>query len=68
LYADEQATIAVTEGELQMEANKLNKIIKKYGIKISLSKTKAFRLCEKTYKFSNWKLKKTIIKPFSQFN
>jgi hypothetical protein len=33
-----------------MAVNELNKIIKEYGIKISLSKRKAMRLCGKNIK------------------
>jgi hypothetical protein len=45
LYADNQVIIAKSEDELQMAVNELNKIAKKYDVKISTSKTKAIGAC-----------------------
>jgi beta-xylosidase len=44
LYADDQVIIAKSEDELQMAVNDLNKIAKKYNIKISSSKIKHNRI------------------------
>jgi beta-xylosidase len=47
LYADDQVIIAESEDELQIAVNELNKIVKKYDVKISTTKTKTIRLCGK---------------------
>jgi hypothetical protein len=41
VYVDDQAMIGKSNDELQMAVNELNKIIKKYDMKISPSKTEA---------------------------
>jgi hypothetical protein len=47
LYADDQVIIAKSEDELQMAVNGLNRIAKKYDMKVSTSKTKAIGVCSK---------------------
>jgi hypothetical protein len=47
LYADDQILITRSEDELQIAVNELNKIGKKYDMKISTSKTKSVGLCGK---------------------
>jgi hypothetical protein len=41
----DQVIIAKSDDELQMAVNELNKIIKKYDMKISPSKTKVLGFC-----------------------
>ena len=41
LFADDQVIIADTEDNLQKAAHKLNQIITKYGLLISVQKTKS---------------------------
>jgi hypothetical protein len=52
LYADDQVIIAESEEDLQIAVNELNKIVKKYDMKISTAKTKTIGLCGKTFKGS----------------
>jgi hypothetical protein len=52
LYADDQVIIAESVDELQIAVNKLNRIVKKYDMKISASKTKTIGLCSKNFKGS----------------
>ena len=40
LFVDDQVTIADTEDNLQKAAHKLNKIIREYGLTISVQQTK----------------------------
>jgi hypothetical protein len=49
LCADDHVIIAKSEDELQMAANELNKIAKKYDMKISTSKTKSIGVCGKKH-------------------
>jgi hypothetical protein len=46
LYVDDQVVVAESNDKLQMAVNELNKIIKKYEMTISLSKTKVMIFCE----------------------
>jgi beta-xylosidase len=46
-YADDQIIITKSEDKLQIAVNELNKIGKKYDMKISTSKTKSMVLCGK---------------------
>jgi hypothetical protein len=57
LYADDQVLIAESEVELQIAVNELDKIVKKYDMKISTTKTKTIELCGETFKWSKYKLK-----------
>jgi hypothetical protein len=45
LFADDQVIISHLEEELQKPTHKLNKLINKYGMKISTEKTKTMALC-----------------------
>jgi hypothetical protein len=45
LYADDQVIKAESEDELQISVKELNKIVKKYDMKISTTKTKTIGLC-----------------------
>jgi beta-xylosidase len=47
LYADDQVIISESEDELQIAVNELNKIVKKYDVKITTTKTKTVGLCGK---------------------
>jgi beta-xylosidase len=47
LYTDDQVIVAESEDELQMAVNELNRIVKKYDMKISTTKTKTIGLCGK---------------------
>jgi hypothetical protein len=47
LYGDDQILIIKSEDELHIAVNELNKIGKKYDMKISTSKTKSMGLCGK---------------------
>jgi hypothetical protein len=57
LYADDEVIIAENEVQLQMPVSGLNRIAKKYDIKISSSKSKQWEFVVKTYKGSKYKLK-----------
>jgi hypothetical protein len=56
-HSDDQIIIATSENELQMAVNELNKVAKKYDMKVSTSKTKTTGLYGITYKGTKQKLK-----------
>jgi beta-xylosidase len=68
LYADNQIIVAKSKDEIQMAANKLNKTAKKYDMKISSSKTKTIRLCDKNLLRVKIEIKGKIIELISNFN
>jgi hypothetical protein len=47
MYVDGQVIMAKSEDDLQMTVNELNKIVKKYDMKMSHSETKTIRFCGK---------------------
>jgi uncharacterized protein with PhoU and TrkA domain len=68
LYADDQVIIAESEDELQTAANELKKIVKKYDIKISTTKTKTIGLCGKNIQRVKIEIEGKIIGQVSSFN
>jgi hypothetical protein len=68
LYADDQMIIAESEDELQIAVNKLNKIVKKYDMKISTTKTKSIGLCGKNIQRVKIETEGKIIEQVSSFN
>jgi hypothetical protein len=68
LYADDQVIIAKSEDKLQMSVSELNKIAKKYYMKISSSKTKTMGLCGKNVQRTKTEIKGKIVEQVSNFN
>jgi hypothetical protein len=68
LYAADQVIIAESEDELQIAANELNKIVKKYDMKISTTKTKTIGLCGKNIRRVKIEIEGKIIEQISCFN
>jgi hypothetical protein len=68
LYADDQLIIAESEDELQIAVNELNKIVKKYDMKISTTKTKTIGLFGKNIQMVKIKIEGKIIEQVSIFN
>jgi transcription antitermination factor NusA-like protein len=67
LYADDQDIIAKSEDDLQVTVNELNKIAKKYNMKISTSKTKAIGVCGKNTQRVKTEFEGKIIEQVSNF-
>jgi hypothetical protein len=68
LYAYDQVIIAESEDALQIAVNELNKIVKKYDVKISTTKTKTIGLCGKNVQRVKIELESKIIEQVSNFN
>jgi hypothetical protein len=68
LYADDQVIIAKSEDELQMAVNELNRIAKKYDMKLSTSKTKTIGVCGKNIQQDKIEIEGKIIEQVSDFN
>jgi beta-xylosidase len=68
LYADDQVIVAESEDELQIAVNELNKIVKKYDMKISTIKTKTKGLCGKNIQRVKIEIEGKIIEQVSSFN
>jgi hypothetical protein len=60
--------IGKSEDELQMTVNELNKIAKKYDMKISSSKTKTMGLCGKNIQRVKIEIEGKIIEQVSNLN
>jgi RNA binding exosome subunit len=67
LYADDQVITAESEDELQI-VNELDKIVKKYGTKISTTKTKTTGLCGKNIQRVKIEIEGKMIEQVSSFN
>jgi hypothetical protein len=65
---DGQVIIAQSEDELQMAVNELNKLSKKYDMKISTSKTKAIGVCGKNIQHIRIKIEGKTVEQVSNFN
>jgi hypothetical protein len=67
LYADDQVT-AESEDELQIAVNELNKIVKKYDMKMTTTKTKTLGKCGKNIQRAKIEIEGKIIEQVSSFN
>jgi hypothetical protein len=68
LYADDQVILTESEDELQMAVNELDKIVKKYDMKISTTETKTIGLCGKNIQRVKIEIEGKIIEQVSSFN
>jgi hypothetical protein len=68
LYAGDQVIIAKSEDELQMTVNDLNKIAKKYKMRISSSENKTMGLCDKNIQRIKTEIEGKIIEQVSNFS
>jgi hypothetical protein len=67
LYADDQMILAKTEDEMQVAAHTLNKIARKYSMKISTTKTKSVAVCGKNIQRAKTVINYIIIEQVTDF-
>jgi hypothetical protein len=67
LYADDQILITKSENDLQFAAYQLNRITRKYGIKISTLKSKTMGMCGKNIQRVKIEIEGKIIEQVSDF-